>query len=96
LLVAVAEMAMASGIGANLTISGPDLHAKLFGEDQARYVLAVAEGKAAEVLANAEKTGVPARRIGSTTGNDLVVNGEAVAVADLKAAHEGWFPAFMA
>ncbi len=96
LLVAVAEMAMASGIGANLTVSGPDLHAKLFGEDQARYVLAVAEGKAAEVLANAEKMGVPARRIGSTTGSDLVVNGEAVAVAELKAAHEGWFPAFMA
>jgi phosphoribosylformylglycinamidine synthase subunit PurL len=96
LLVAVAEMAMASGIGANLNVSGPDLHAKLFGEDQARYVLAVAEGKAAEVLANAEKTGVPARRIGSTTGGDIVVNGEAVAVAKLKAAHEGWFPAFMA
>ncbi len=96
LLVAVAEMAMASGIGANLTVSGPDLHAKLFGEDQARYVLAVAEGKAAEILASAEKLGVPARRIGSTTGSDLVVNGEAVAVAELKALHEGWFPAFMA
>ena len=96
LLVAVAEMAMASGVGANIAVTGPDLHAKLFGEDQARYVLAVAEGKTAEVLANAEKMGVPARRIGATTGNDLIVNGEAVAVAELKAAHEGWFPAFMA
>ncbi len=94
LLVAAAEMAMASGIGAALAVEGADLHARLFGEDQGRYLLAVAD--AAAVLAAAEAAGVPAQRLGETGGDALAVNGEAVALADLKAAHEAWFPAYMA
>lgn len=94
LLVAATEMAMASGIGAALSVAGGELHAKLFGEDQGRYLLAVSD--AAAVLASAEAAGVPAARIGETGGNAISVNGEAVALAELKAAHEGWFPAYMA
>ena len=45
LLVAVAEMAMAAGIGATLAAApaGVPAHAFWFGEDQGRYVLAVAD-----------------------------------------------------
>ncbi len=96
LLVAVAEMAMASGIGADVSAQGPHLHAALFGEDQGRYVLAADEAEAAGILAAAAAAGVPARRLGTTGGDALSVNGkDAVKVADLTAAHQGWFPAFM-
>ncbi|SBV91718.1 Phosphoribosylformylglycinamidine synthase 2 [uncultured Alphaproteobacteria bacterium] len=94
LLVAAAEMAMASGIGAAFSVAGPDLHARLFGEDQGRYLIAVAD--AAAVLAAAQAAGVPAARIGETGGDAVSVNGEAVPLATLVAAHESWFPAYMA
>ena len=95
LLVAVAEMAMASGIGADIAVAGPHLHAKLFGEDQARYVIAVADAET--VLAAAAKAGVPARRLGATGGDALSVNGaDKISLAALKTAHESWFPNYMA
>src|SRR5262249_46231066 len=46
LLVAIAEMAMASGIGAELDRAPLAAHAFWFGEDQARYVVTVAAGVA--------------------------------------------------
>ncbi|HVO03986.1 MAG TPA: phosphoribosylformylglycinamidine synthase subunit PurL, partial [Candidatus Cybelea sp.] len=76
-LVAVAEMAMASGIGAALQArpkESPD-HAFWFGEDQARYVLTVRadEGEALEAAAKA--AGVPLRYLGRTGGSDLTLAG---------------------
>jgi phosphoribosylformylglycinamidine synthase len=94
LLIAVAEMAMAGGIGAKLTMAGAGI-AALFGEDQARYVIAVAETEAATILSQAEDANVPARIIGLTGGGELVLNGQAIAVAALRAAHESWFPNYM-
>ena len=68
LLVALAEMAMASGHGARLAAAPDGLppHGFWFGEDQARYVLAVADGAA--MLAKAKAAGVPARLIGAAGG----------------------------
>ncbi|MFA7429972.1 MAG: phosphoribosylformylglycinamidine synthase subunit PurL [Rhodospirillaceae bacterium] len=98
LLVAVAEMAMGSGIGATLSIDfGGPLHAALFGEDQGRYIVTVPESGLADLLAAAEAAGVSARTIGVTGGLAIAVNGEAgPAVADLRNAHEGWLPSYMA
>ncbi len=63
--------------------------AALFGEDQARYVLTVAEKRAAAILADAKSAGVPARIIGTTGGGDLVLpNGDTVMVAQLRNAHD--------
>jgi phosphoribosylformylglycinamidine synthase len=96
LLVAVAEMAMASGIGVEISAEGPHPHAALFGEDQGRYVLAVAEADAEPILAAARAAEVPARRLGASGGDAVGVSGKgAVKLADLTAAHQGWFPAFM-
>ena len=98
LLVAVAEMAMAGGIGATLEIPTGALppHAFLFGEDQARYVLEVAETDLATLLTHAENEGVIARRIGTTGGASLTgVGGWAISVGELKAANEAWLPAYM-
>ncbi|MFQ5985135.1 MAG: phosphoribosylformylglycinamidine synthase subunit PurL [Alphaproteobacteria bacterium] len=98
LAVAVAEMAMAGGIGAKVEIpeDGPPAHAWLFGEDQGRYLLEVGADHADEVLAAAAATGVPARAIGVVAGDALTV-GEAVSIsiAELRDAHERWLPAYM-
>ncbi|MDN3566999.1 phosphoribosylformylglycinamidine synthase subunit PurL [Paeniroseomonas aquatica] len=96
LLVAVAEMAMASGVGATLQ-AGPDAtpaHAHWFGEDQSRYVLAVPD--AAALLAAARAAGVPATRLGRSGGEALVLPGGAsISVATLRHAHEATLPALM-
>jgi phosphoribosylformylglycinamidine synthase len=96
LLVALAEMAMGSGVGAKLTAApeGIPAHGFWFGEDQARYVLAVADG--AVLIAKASAAGVPARLIGSAGGGDLVLpDGTAISVQKLAAAHEATLPALM-
>ncbi|MEQ8950094.1 phosphoribosylformylglycinamidine synthase subunit PurL, partial [Parvibaculum sp.] len=98
LFTAVAEMAMAAGIGASLT---PDttlpLHAWAFGEDQARYLVTLPEKDAAAFLERAGKAGIPAARIGTTGGNELTLNGAIpISLAGIKAVHEGWLPAYMA
>jgi phosphoribosylformylglycinamidine synthase len=95
LLVAIAEMTMGNRIGARLSLTEDGI-AVLFGEDQARYVLTVSEKRAAAVISEARSAGVLARPIGVTGGADLVLpGGEAVTVAQLRSAHETWFPRYM-
>jgi len=96
LLVTVAEMAMAQGVGAMLEAppAGIAPHGWWFGEDQGRYVVAVADGAA--LLAEAAAAGVPARRLGRSGGGDLVLGaGSSISVARLVAAHEATLPALM-
>jgi len=96
LAIALAEMAMASGIGAMIDAlpAGP-AHAALFGEDQARYLLTVAPSDEAKAAAACKAAGVAIQRLGVTGGDALVLPGAAVLVSRLKDAHEGWFPAYM-
>ncbi|CAO4135396.1 phosphoribosylformylglycinamidine synthase subunit PurL [Methylorubrum extorquens] len=99
LAVALAEMAMAGGIGAALPAApeGVPVHAYLFGEDQGRYLIAVPAEAAADLLYSASAQGIDASTVGIVTGDSLVLPGEeTISVAELKAAHEGWFPAYMA
>jgi phosphoribosylformylglycinamidine synthase len=73
------------------------LHAWLFGEDQARYLLAVPAEAAAEIVARAASVGVPARIVGATGGATLTVAGAGnISLGELSALHEGWLPAYMA
>ncbi|MFE8872865.1 phosphoribosylformylglycinamidine synthase subunit PurL [Acetobacter persici] len=97
LLVAAAEMIMATGIGCELESpdSGIRPEAFWFGEDQARYLVCVEN--ASEFCARAEQAGVPARLIGQSGGNDLILpSGVTISAARLVAAHEAFFPALMA
>jgi phosphoribosylformylglycinamidine synthase len=96
LLVALAEMAIASGIGA--VLEGPSAlaaHAFWFGEDQGRYVVT---GKNADLIVErAKAAGVILTRLGATGGKVLAISGERpIAVAQLKEAFESWLPAYMA
>jgi phosphoribosylformylglycinamidine synthase len=96
LLVAIAEMAMASGVGARLVTHPRDVpgHAFWFGEDQARYLVAVPDG--ASLIRAADAAGVPAMRIGTSGGKDLTLpDGGTISVADLKALNERFFPDWM-
>ena len=70
LYVALAEMALASGIGADLEVPKDcDTTAGwLFGEEQARYLLAIAPDRLGAVLELARTRGVLARRVGTTGG----------------------------
>jgi phosphoribosylformylglycinamidine synthase II len=98
LLVTVAEMALAGDIGVELFPYEGKLpaHAIWFGEDQGRYVLAVDPSLAEEVTGRARLLALPARIIGRTQGNALVLPGEGtLKLADLRAAHGAWFPAYM-
>ena len=79
LLVALAEMGLAGSIGC--TLFAPLSTAEAFGEDQGRYLLA---GPAGEFLENAIEIGV-------VGGNSVF----GVALANLRAAHEGFFPKLM-
>jgi phosphoribosylformylglycinamidine synthase subunit PurL len=99
LAVAVAEMAMAGGIGATLPECPLELpcHAYLFGEDQGRYVVAVDPDSAPDVLYSAASKGLAVAVIGVTEGAALTLPGEeAISVAVLRAAHESWLPDYMA
>ena len=58
LAVALAEMAMAGGIGATIAAEGPE-HAFFFGEDQGRYVLTAAPAEAAAIAEEGKRLGVP-------------------------------------
>ena len=99
LLVAVAEMAIASGIGAVLSDAPGDIpaHAHWFGEDQARYVITVAADRVDAVLQQARAASVPVLRLGVTGGDVLMLPGERpLLVADLGKRFEDWLPAYMA
>jgi phosphoribosylformylglycinamidine synthase II len=101
LAVGLAEMAMASGIGATIPgLADSDPIPVFFGEDQARYLVTLdldPQSAAFEaVWREAEAAGIFAPWIGTTGGNTLKLgNARAIPVKDLIAAHESWFPSFM-
>ncbi|HXM85611.1 MAG TPA: phosphoribosylformylglycinamidine synthase subunit PurL [Stellaceae bacterium] len=96
LLVALAEMAMAGGIGASISIPGAlPAHAFLFGEDQARYALTASQPDA--LLKAARQAGVAAQILGKTGGDALTIRDiGAISVAELRRINEAWLPAYMA
>jgi phosphoribosylformylglycinamidine synthase len=94
-LVAIAEMALAGTAGVELTPHA-STHAFWFGEDQARYVLAVADGEA--LIEAAKAAGVHAEHVGrAVNGHDLTLNESvAISLTQLRDAHERFFPAWFA
>jgi phosphoribosylformylglycinamidine synthase subunit PurL len=96
LLVALAEMAMASRLGAVLeTPSGIPAHAFWFGEDQARYVITAKDADRVMQLANT--AAVPIMRLGATGGRVLAFGDERpLPIGDLLKRFEEWLPTYMA
>lgn len=99
--VALAEMAMAFGIGATVPgLVGTDPIPVWFGEDQGRYLLTLSidpHGDEWDAIRKQQgELGIFAPWIGSTGGSALKLgDARAIPVSELSAAHEGWFPRFM-
>jgi phosphoribosylformylglycinamidine synthase len=99
LYVALAEMVLASGRGANLEVPKDcDTAAGwLFGEEQGRYLLAINPDRLGAVLELAKSRGVLTRRVGTTGGAALTLDGgSAISLDELVGIHERWLPAYMA
>ncbi|MHB8268278.1 phosphoribosylformylglycinamidine synthase subunit PurL [Bradyrhizobium sp.] len=98
LLIALAEMAIAGGIGAVLD-EAPDSivpHAWWFGEDQGRYIVTVNEKDLLSVFTKLKAVEVPCVQIGLTGGHEVAVAGEGkMHVKALTHAFESWLPAYM-
>eukprot|EP01038_Epipyxis_sp_PR26KG_P020260 gene20260-28677_t len=97
LALAVAEMAMASGIGASINaLNAVHPVSVFYGEDQGRYVLTIRETELDTVQARATAAGVFCPWIGRTGGSSVKLgNARAVSIDQLRDAHESWFPQFM-
>ena len=80
LALAAFEMAEAAGLGLTLV---PGEIGALFGEDQARYILAVRETGAQAIEAAALTAGVEVIRIGSFGGDKVTLGSESAALAEL-------------
>jgi phosphoribosylformylglycinamidine synthase len=96
--VALAEMCMAGGRGARVDLPNTQVpaHAFLFGEDQARYVIACRPEDGFKVLVDAQMAGIPATTIGGVYGKDLNIRGHlTLSVEALRDKHEAWLPAYM-
>ena len=107
MLVAIAEMALAGGMGAEVCLDNADptttsLAAAHFGEDQGRYLVTTNQPIHLRELAN--EAGVDATVIGTTGFYSRLDESEGIwceasdsfaSLATLRAAHEGFFPNLM-
>jgi phosphoribosylformylglycinamidine synthase len=99
-LVAVTEMALASGIGAMLDqpLVG-SVAQTYFAEDQGLYVITARDAALVELLSHADLKGVEVARLGRTIANRIIIelphSDHAIALSDLRAEHEGFFPKLM-
>ncbi len=101
LLVALAEMAIAGGLGAaletNASVRGQmTLAAWLFGEDQGRYLVALPAADFGSLAAAGEAEKVSVVVIGIAGGVRLTVGAtHAISLSAVAARHGEWLPAFM-
>ncbi|MDQ3139580.1 MAG: AIR synthase-related protein, partial [Pseudomonadota bacterium] len=101
LAVALAEMALAGRIGCAITGEADPCSAAgiAFGEDQGRYIVTVRDPDI--LAARAESAGVPIHAVGRTGGDSLAITiadlglAANVDLAELRLAHEGFFPTLM-
>ena len=105
-LVALAEMALVGGRGVRLSLPSCNrsaVTAWCFGEDQGRYLITTPDDPEFSVLEAGIAAKVPVWSIGITSDSDgirLIYDGklagaEDILLADLRAAHEGFFPSLM-
>jgi phosphoribosylformylglycinamidine synthase II len=96
LVVAIAEMAMKSGLGATIMppMSG-QLHGWAFGEDQARFVVSTANGNA--LMNAARDAGVEITKIGTVCENNALKFGDydTISVKEVHDIFEGCIPSLM-
>lgn len=98
LFVALAEMAMASGKGMNISLANGDIpmHAYGFGEDQARYIVSVPSSQADAMVTAARAANISITKIGVVGGTSLdVQDAFTISIDELLDAHGSWMPNYM-
>ncbi|MDQ7811514.1 phosphoribosylformylglycinamidine synthase subunit PurL [Brevundimonas sp.] len=96
LIGAAADLALASDVGVDLdATSAAHAHILLFGEDQARYLVAVPD--VTDILAAAQAAGVHASVVGRAKGRDFASGGPdgdlfRLPLNHLRELHENWMP----
>ncbi|MFC2967164.1 phosphoribosylformylglycinamidine synthase subunit PurL [Acidimangrovimonas pyrenivorans] len=90
LALAAFEMAEAAGIG--VTLDGDDM-AQLFGEDQARYLVACSFDQAEALMVAAGQAGVPLHMVGRFGGDVVKFGSSEAPLAELSALYRGAFEA---
>ena len=96
LMVAITEMALAGGIGCNLTFTPENIVpcAWAFGEDQGRYLLTTPCPE--NVLDRSKALGVKAEIIGVVGGTKISWGSQGdCCLSELRNSHESWFPEYM-
>ena len=99
--VALAEMALAGSIGVLIDGEEPlETAACFFAEDQGLYLVTLDDHALLGFLAGAKAGGLEAEPIGRTTAGQRIIfelkgGDHCVTLPDLRAAHEGFFPALM-
>ena len=88
LALAAFEMAEAAGIG--VTLDSTDI-AQLFGEDQARYLVAAAPAQAAAIMAAASDAGIPIANPGRFGGDRVDLGGDSAPLSALSDLYRGSF-----
>jgi phosphoribosylformylglycinamidine synthase len=99
LLAALAEMALAGNIGVEVGIAGETTESIpfFFGEDQARYVLALPAEHTQDILDAARDRGIFVTALGKThAAKTLRITGEGeISLSQLREGYENWFPSYM-
>ena len=88
LALAAFEMAEAAGVG--VTLDETDQR-QLFGEDQARYLVACNFDQAEALMVNAGKAGVTVTTVGKFGGDQVTIGGVTAPLAELSALYRGAF-----
>ncbi len=80
---ALAAFEMAEAAGTGIAIDATDT-AALFGEDQARYLIACNFDAAEALMVAAGKAGVPLETVGRFVGNDVILGGASAPLPELR------------
>ncbi|MDA8717190.1 phosphoribosylformylglycinamidine synthase subunit PurL [Alphaproteobacteria bacterium] len=97
LAVAIAEMAMRSGFGADIAVPKTgNLHGWAFGEDQARFVVTTADSQT--LTAAAKEAGIKITKLGMVSDRSELKFGDndTISITELNTVFEGCIPALMA
>ncbi|MDO5604472.1 MAG: AIR synthase related protein, partial [Paracoccus sp. (in: a-proteobacteria)] len=87
---ALAAFEMAEGAGVGLVLDSGDI-AQLFGEDQARFLIACDAAGSEALMRAALAAGIPAAEIGKFGGDQVTLGGDSAPLADLSALYRRAF-----
>jgi len=87
---ALAAFEMAEGAGLGVSLTSGDI-ATLFGEDQARYLVATAPRQAADLIAAGKTAGISVAEVGRFGGDAVVLGDSTTPLADLSSLYRGAF-----